>query len=155
MNRNEKGQASDIFGALGCGVLAVVAIIALVIGGWAIKYYTADVRGKIDANETIKSGNNRIAQYDKFFNACSSIKSLESKIDASTSELAQADPSDRGRLLSNISGQLGARAEAINNYNADANKSYTNGQFRSSNLPAQIPLTEYVAGGKKTLCTAD
>lgn len=36
--------------------LSIVILTTTIAAAWAIKYYTADIRGRINANEQIKSG---------------------------------------------------------------------------------------------------
>lgn len=137
--------------ALGVGVVLLVAVVA---GGWAFTYYTADVRGRISANETIKSGASRIANYEHFFNLCAAIQSNEAQIDSLTENLGTAvDNDDRARIQASLAGVKAVRFSGIAQYNADAAKSYTQGQFRDSSLPYQIPATNYPQGGK-TICVA-
>lgn len=145
-------QGLGIFGAI-IGFFLIVGV--LVAGGWAIKYYTADVRGKINANEQIKSGDNRIAQYDSFFNQCAAVQSFETSLEAAYNALDRnTDPSDTNRLNINITGIEAQRARAINEYNANAAKNYTDGQFRDIDLPYQIRNTEYKRG-IRTTCAAN
>lgn len=128
------------------GALAILA--GVIVGGYAIKYYTADVRGRVEANEQIKNGSNRIAQYDKFFNQCAAIQGLEGSLDSFAVELAATtNDDDRSRILANITGVSAQRSRSIAQYNADARKNYTDGQFRDSDLPYQISDTSYPKGG--------
>ena len=53
---------------------------------------------------------------------------------------------DYNRTLANIAANQSVRAEGINQYNADASKSYTEGQFKSSRLPYQLPAGPYEKG---------
>jgi hypothetical protein len=129
-------------------ILAIVLVAGLVFG---IRWITAPAKGKLSAREQINSGNYRIAAYDHFFNLCASIQTNEQALAASYSELSTANGDDKGRIGTNITGQLIARNEAANQYNADARKGYTLGQFRSSQLPYQIPLYQK---GQVTSCAA-
>lgn len=133
-------------------VLAVVTVFIViaagVAAGWAIKYATADVRGRIEANETIKSGANRIAQYNRFFNACAAVQANEGALDASLAQLAETtSESEKERIRANITGLRATRSRTIAEYNSDATKNYTNGQFRDSDLPYQLVDTDYPKGG--------
>lgn len=140
--------------SVGIVAIALLSIGFVVAAGWGIKYYTADIRGKINANEQIKSGSNRIVQYDKFFNECWSIRGLEGSLDASLGELETATTEDnKQRIQTNITGLKAARSQAIANYNADAAKNYTGGQFRDSDLPYQIKETDYIKG-YRTSCAS-
>lgn len=149
------GEIIGAIGGLGCAIMLVVVLsIGGVFAGWAWKYYTADIRGRIEANETIKSGPNRIAQYEHFFNLCAAIQGNEAQIDSLTENLAVAvDNDDRARIQASIAGVKAIRLTGIAQYNADASKSYTSGQFLASNLPYQIPATAYPQGGRTT-CAA-
>lgn len=125
----------------------IVFIVAL----YAIQYYTADVRGRVSAQEQIKSGASRIAGYELFFNRCAAIQTNEAQIDALKEELKNTtDPREQARINANITGVTAARNGGINQYNADARKEYTEGQFRDSSLPFQILAGEYT--GRRTSC---
>lgn len=144
-----------ILGGIGLGMAVLIGVsvlsIALFAAGLAFRYFTADVRGRVDAQEQILSGPNRIAQYDHFFNLCASVQSLEAQLDALNVELPRAPTvRDESRILASITGVTAARARAINQYNADALKSYTSARFRDSDLPFQIPTGPYE--GTPTSC---
>jgi len=126
------------------GVLAIVCAWATVL---TFKYFTAEVRGKVAANETIQSGGSRIANYNHFFNLCASIQGNEAQINSLLDEQKTATGKNLERINASITGVKSARLGAIYQYNADAAKSYTQGQFRSSNLPYQIPANNYPDGG--------
>lgn len=133
-------------GAYGNGVLWIVGIIVIILaiaaGAFAIRWATAPAKGKLSAREQINSGSFRIAAYDKFFNDCASIQGLEGQLEAQKNQLAKATGDDLERIEANVAGIEGARAQAIAAYNADARKSYTSGQFRSSTLPYQLDTKE-------------
>lgn len=126
-------------------VLVVVAIAALVFG---IRWITAEPKGKLQAREQIQSGSNRIAAYNHFFDLCAAVQSDEATI-ASLKEELGTGPSEsrRGQIQATLTALRAARAEKINQYNADARKDYTTGQFRSSGLPYTLDQTE-----KETRC---
>lgn len=120
----------------------IFAFGLLISGCMTLKYFSANTRGKIDANEKIKAdGNFRIEAYDRFFNQCASVQSIESTLQATKQELA-SNPSERrrGQLETNITALIAARADAVNTYNADSHKTYTSGQFKSNDLPFQIDI---------------
>lgn len=131
----------------------IVLIVAIVVGAYAIKYYTADVRGRVNANEKIKSGDSRIAGYDHFFNLCAAIQADEGQLDALEVELNTATGDDISRIQANIAGVSAQRLDSIFSYNADARKGYTIGQFRSSQLPFQLSSSSY-SKDQKTNCVA-
>ena len=80
--------------------LYIVILATSIAAIWAIKYYTADIRGRINANEQIKSGASRIVNYNHFFNVCASIQTTESQIDFLTKAKDQTnDPAEVNRLI--------------------------------------------------------
>lgn len=138
------------------GVGAFLVALVLIVGGvWAFRWYTAEFRGKLDAREEILSGASRISAYNHFFNLCSSVQANEASLDALRDELAATEPGskDYSRVLSNITGVRAARGRAIAQYNADAAKNYTVGQFRDLDLPYELAVADY-DGGNKTQCAA-
>lgn len=137
-----------VIGAI-LGVLAFFAAIwALAFGiGWV----TADPNGKLDARKQLKSGAYRIAAYDHFFDLCQAVQTDEASLDAQMDELKTATGEDVSRINANIAALKAARLGSIFEYNADASKSYTLGQFRSSHLPYRLSTEPYTGG--KTVCT--
>ena len=134
--------------------IAVVVFILVASGiGMVIRYYTADVRGKVAANEKIKADPNfRIEAYDRFFNQCASVQSIEQTIAATQAELATSKNERRQmQLNTNLTALAAARADAVNQYNADSHKAYTAGQFKSSDLPYELSTTIPEGG---TQCSA-
>lgn len=125
----------------GLGGLVVLAV--LIIAAWAIKYQTAEVRGKINAHETVQSANSRLANYNHFFDLCAAIQGYESalKVHRGTLELLVTDKAstvDIERTRTVISAVSAQRGRAIAQYNADARKQGTMGQFRDASLPYQL-----------------
>lgn len=118
-----------------------IGVLLLLIGGiWAFRYFTAPVRGIVGAYEQIQSGAMRISSYNYFFNLYASIQSYDISLAALQEQLGQVTSvSERERILATIAGLKGQKARAIAQYNADARKEYTIGQFRDVNLPYQIP----------------
>lgn len=134
---------------------AVVVVIAfwMVIASavWGLSVATAGVYGRGEARKQIQSASFRITAYDHFFNLCAAVQTDEVQLDALGRELATAGDADRGRINANISGVTAARAGSINQYNADARKDYTEGQFRDSDLPYQLPSAAFKEG-TRTSC---
>lgn len=126
-------------------VLAMLAIWGIVVAGWGLGVATAGLYGRGEAHKQIQSADFRIAAYNQFFNQYASIKSLEGKIDELTNTLGMLEPGTReyNYTLTALTGTKGLRHEAIQQYNADARKNWTEGQFRDNDLPYQIPDTSY------------
>lgn len=129
-------------------VLAVIGIVlvwGLVAGIWGLGVATAGLYGRGEAHKVINSADFRIAAYEHFFNQYASIKSLEGQIDELTATLALMEPGTReyNYTLTSLTGAKALRHTAIQQYNADAMKDWTEGQFRDNDLPYQIPDTQY------------
>ena len=145
--------------AYGLGwVVAIAAALTLIAGvGWGISFAwgwaTAAPNGKLQARRQIQSGDYRIQAYNSFFDRCAAVQTSETAIDTTAAALATAKGDDKSRLETNLQAQEINRAEAVNQYNADAAKSYTSGQFRASNLPYQLS-TDYTPKGVHTVCAS-
>ncbi len=136
-------------------VLALVLAVALIWGiNFGFRWITASPTGQLEAREQILSGDTRIAAYNHFHNLCASIQGNEGQIDELESTLALVSDDDKDRVLTSIAGVKGARHQAIAQYNADANKDYTIGQFRDLKLPFVLVDSNYPEGGK-TECSAN
>lgn len=139
MNRPKSDSAKIVLAVLG-GLMA----LAVVVGGfYGIRWITADIRGEADARETIKAdGDFRIAAYDRFFAMCSAIQGHEDQIESLQTELEDPDHPPTERRVSEIQASLTAvrsqRNDTINDYNADASRDWTVGQFRAEGLPHQL-----------------
>jgi hypothetical protein len=123
----------------------VVLVWVLVIGVWGFGVATAGIYGKGEAHKQIQSADFRLQAYNSFFDQYASIKSLEGQIDELTAQLEMTSKGTReyAYTLSSLTGTKGLRHTAIQKYNADAQKNWTQGQFRDNDLPYQIPDTEY------------
>lgn len=90
---------------------------------------TADVRGKTEKREQVESqGEYRVAKHDYFYHLCSDIKSKQQNI-----KLLRENGEKDAALANEI--QLN---EMVNEYNTAASNNYTEGQFKSDELPYQI-----------------
>lgn len=140
---------------VGKGTLAMVGIVLAVlllwVGVYAFRWVTAEPRGKLQAREAIQSGDFRIAAYNHFYDLCASVQAVEATLDASMTELETAPADDKQRIRTNITGLIGQRARSIAEYNVDARKSYTAGQFRATDLPYQLDSAAFQKG-TRTLC---
>lgn len=145
----EPNSQKGLFGNIFLWVLGVILIIGVAS---AIVFITdwgsAPVRGKLQARQQINSGSYRIAAYDHFFDLCASVQSKEGSIAALQQELKTKPPQDRvTQINASITALRAARIDDIRQYNADAAKSYTEGQFRASSLPYQLNVND-----KETTC---
>lgn len=132
------------------GLLGIIALWLVVASAlWGFGVATGGIYGRGEAYKKIQSAEFRIEAYQRFFNQYASIKGLEGKIDELTAQLGQLEKGTRdyNYVLSSLAGVKGLRHEAIQKYNADAQKNYTEGQFRDKDLPYQILDTEYPPKG--------
>lgn len=144
-----------MFKAVGV-VLGIIALtVAVVAIGWGIQWFTAPFRGSLDAREQIQAdGSFRIAAYETFFNQCASVQALEGQLDQQFElRKVEHDGQSLRRINNVIAGIQGQRFTAISKYNADSHKGYTVAQFKSSDLPFEIPLVTYSEGDTKTQCS--
>lgn len=125
-------------------VIAVAIILATVYGGGLLQRMTADFRGETgQIEQTQADADYRISAYDQFYDKCAGIQSLESKISNLSDELEETDDEQRKSVLNtSITASKNKRAELINDYNADARKEATRGQFKASDLPYEIDINE-------------
>lgn len=149
--RNQRGMVRPAVIVVG----AVLGLVALIVGVYVIKWYTADVRGAVDQREkTLADGDYRIAQYDHFYDLCASIQAKESALDTNDAREVSADFS-QGMKDANTAALQNVRSSAIAQYNADSHKADTAAHFKASDLPYEISLDLYDPKvGNKTTCSA-
>src|SRR5699024_680417 len=125
-------------------VIAVALFLAAVYGGGLMQRLTADFRGETgQIEQTQADADYRISAYDQFYGKCAGIQTLESKISNLSDELEETDDEQRKSVLNtSITASKNKRAELINDYNADARKEATRGQFKASDLPYEVDINE-------------
>ncbi len=120
-------------------ILGVIGVFILITFGWGWRYLTAPIEGRIGAREQIQSKEMMITAYNHFFDLYAAIKSYDITLKALDEQLIQVtDTTERNRIIATITGVKSQKGRAIQQYNADAKKSYTIGQFRDWELPYQI-----------------
>lgn len=137
------------------GFVAVLLVATMAVFGWGFfQRGTAEFRGKTNEIEQTKAnGDFRIAAYNSFYDQCAGVQFLDVALDSQRDELDNTtNPDDQARLRTNITGVTAQRALAVAQYNADARKTGTVGQFRASDLPYQLPTTH--ERGERTSCNA-
>ena len=129
-------------------VLFIVIIGILMSALWAFGVFTSPIVGKGEAYKEIQSKEFRLGAYNYFFNQYHSIIGLEGSIDENlaTLELLEKGTKEYNRILTNVTALKSLRHQAIQEYNANATKEYTAGQFRDAQLPYQIEDTDYPLG---------
>lgn len=135
-----------LIGWVGMTTMAIAVVIAL---GLLLRFKLAEPVGIVDAEVQIQSGASRIVNYNHFFDLCAAVQTNEAALDAQFDALDAAESaSERSRIRTNISGLKAARYGNITQYNVDASKDYTIGQFRDADLPYQLPATRYDSKGE-------
>lgn len=132
-------------GALVGGLLVAVLVGSMWIFGWGMfQRTTADFRGETAALEEILADpDRRITAYEHFFDLCASIQGHEDTIRALQSELDGGVSDSRAEQIRGaITVNQSQRDGKIRQYNLDASKDYTVGQFRDANLPHQLDVTK-------------
>lgn len=150
----------DFWNKYKCRIISITLVSMfmvwlVVIGIWGFGVATAGLYGKGEAMKQVQSAEFRLEAYNYFYNQCASIQSLEGRIDELTAQLNQFQSGTREYYytVASLTGTKSLRHEAIATYNADARKEYTEGQFRDSDLPYQIPDNGYpLINGGKTQC---
>lgn len=128
---------------IGYVLLGILAAVALTFGGWAFKYYTAPIKGTVDAEVQIESGHNRIQNYERYFDMCSLAQTRQDSLEVQKSLLESAEDSkERSRIRSNIAGLEAQLARAVNQYNVDVQKEYTMARFKDASLPYELSTTQ-------------
>lgn len=127
------------------GLVAVV-VVGLVLGlmsvygvGWFSRT-TADYRGKTGViNKTRGDSTYRIAAYDHFYDLDARIKALGVQV-CEMKAGGGGLPADQ--VKTNVLALKNQRINLVEEYNADARKAGTLGQFRASDLPYQIDINQ-------------
>lgn len=134
---------------LGWAMLLIVLMVfgSMWIFGWGFfQRATADFRGETAALEQIKADpNSRISAYEHFFGLCTAIQGHEDTIRALRTEL-DGNPSDSRaeQIRGAITANQAARDTKIRQYNNNAAKDFTVGQFRDADLPERLDVDEEV-----------
>ena len=121
-------------------VVGFIVFAGLYFAGLIFQSGTAELRGAVSLKEiTIGSGEFRRSAHEHFYDKCASIQAAEQKIKNYQEEIESGVSQERREQLNAfVLGQKNTRAELVAGYNGDAQKTYTIGQFRGSNLPYYI-----------------
>lgn len=124
------------------GTIGVVAVmVAVSMSSLAYRYFTADIKGTVDAEEQISSGGNRVQEYEKFFRLCENAQNMKGNLQTQKELLEDAETSrERANIRTNIAGINATIRKNVNQYNS-MSKQYTTDRFKDSNLPARLTET--------------
>lgn len=151
-----KRDGFRLFGWSVAGTVAAVALVCLaVVLAGVFTFAWAPWKGKIEErNQTVGSGTYRIASYEYYFDQCNTIKSDEQKIATYKAQLnvtPAPSPDQVTRLNAAIMAQTNLWIEHVNEYNSNADKERTKGQFRDDGLPEHIDPNN-LTNGIETNC---
>lgn len=132
------GQGREEMRATGIVILAIIGVLILFAGGLAFRYFTADVRGQVQMQEEVMSGEFRQMSYDHFYNLYANVQSFEDQIKNQKTMVDATEGDEQARYRRNVNALMNQRAAVIRQYNADVRKEGTRGQFRASDLPRSI-----------------
>jgi hypothetical protein len=140
MNRNERG-----LGEVGVIVWGVIGFFVILLAIWGLSVWLSPMFGKGDAYKEVQGdGTYRNAVTTEFFNKCAAIQSAETKIDtfAKAVKNAAGDPVSQHTARTNLSAAINARAELVNQYNANVKNATVKGFLKADSLPTYIDLNE-------------
>lgn len=126
----------------------IITLLVLFGGVMAFRYFTAEIRGIVPAEERIQSADFRIYSYEYFYNQLATVNAEEANYDAQYERLQTlvADTEEYNRVQRNLAA-IKAHIERLKlQYNADARKEGTRGQFRATDLPHQIEIQPHEYG---------
>jgi len=120
---------------------SILLILALSAGVWAFRYYTADVRGQVEMQEEVMSGEFRQMSYEHFYNLYANIQAFEDQIRNQRSLMESLeDEEELKRYRQNVNALMNQRASVVREYNADVRMEGTRGQFLANDLPEEISI---------------
>ncbi len=144
-----KGAGAFVVGIIVFFVLFIIIASVGIFGfGW-FQRSTADFRGQTAAIEKTKANADfRLHAYNQFYDLCSQVQSLEDRIIIFSGDVERfAGTSKEAEALTNLHAIEAQRSTLIREYNAKASRGFTDGQFRSNDLPYQLDVTD-----KETIC---
>lgn len=119
----------------------IFLLVLLITGGWAFRYFTADVRGQVDMQEEVMSGEFRQMSYEHFYNLYANVQAFEDQIRNQQSLMESLeDEEELARYRRNVNALRNQRASVVRQYNADVRKEGTRGQFLANDLPREIDI---------------
>lgn len=125
------------FKAFGVWLLGAVLLLALIVGVWAFRVTTSDIKGRGDAEITKNSAANRIAKQERFEALYAEVLASDRRLD----QLAKDAKDGTAETRTRYSGAVSHCHNVVADYNAEARK-FTARDYRELDLPAQIDQTD-------------
>ena len=130
-------------------ILGFVVVTALIVGSWGMatgfKYFTAEKSGQAEAERQIQSAEFRIYSYNHFYDMLVAINAAEAQYDSQweLKEVQSSDSETYQKTLRNLAAIKAQIAKLKAQYNADAEKEETIGQFKANNLPERVDVAPH------------
>lgn len=137
-------------GLLAALLLILFGFVGVYGNGWFTDH-TANRSGKTQVKHQINgNGSYRIAAYDHFFDLCATVQTDKQVLTNTQNQLKMTtDEGTKLTLNADVLAQQNKLDTDVNQYNQDARKSATAGQFRASDLPSTLDTMGV------TTCTAN
>lgn len=133
----------NLFKVAGIIFLSIFFFVVIGIASYGWQWFTAPFKGKLEKRKEVQSGDFRKYSYEHFYDMYAQIKSYNQQIKAQKQNLKNTQDKERKqKIRQNIVGLQSQRSRLIQQYNADARKTKTSGQFRSNDLPRKIDPEE-------------
>lgn len=118
---------------------ALVAVVSLLTLGY--RYMTAEVKGRVAAEEQLESASSRIQRYEQFFDMCSTVVEKKASLKSQKKRLEfTTDEKSKNRIYANIAALESQIAGDVSRYNNEARKGYTSGRFFDDRLPKTLKV---------------
>lgn len=122
------------------GGFATLIIIGII--GYAFNWWFAPYKGKLEKRIEVQSGEYRKQAYEKFYDLCVAIQRKQVSLIAQQSLLETAN--NKQRINTRIAALKAQLQSDISQYNMDARKIKTKGQFIGDDLPRKITLEDNI-----------
>ncbi len=125
------------------GILTLIIIFAFIIAigvaSYGISWVAAPFQGMLEKRQEVQSGDFRLYSYEHFYDMYASAKAYTQKIENQKIRLENTeDKEERRKIRRNLNGLRNKRTEVIQEYNSDARKEESRGQFRAKDLPYKL-----------------
>lgn len=128
-----------ILGTIGTVLVVMLVLSFFGVFNLGIKYFTAPIKGAVDAQIEIESGASRIAKYNRFFQLCAAAQAQQLKLAAQRIMYDKTENEDVKKIIfTNISGIEAKLIGTVAEYNTEVLKEYTSARFKDKNLPKSL-----------------
>ena len=119
----------------GYGVGFVLVIAGFMVASYGFQWFTAPFVGELQERKTVQSGEFRKYSYEHFYDLCAAIQRKQRSLQAQ-------EELDNDRANQNAAALKAQIQNDVSQYNADARKEETMGQFKANDLPDRVNYSE-------------